>query len=167
MSENVHKFWVMCFKQAEHQNQRRTSRPILIYIGPGKLDVTNNDKILVECRYNPKDTAVSPEGKEGLVKTVYELRREDDTEIFVRKVNEAGVLQNKYYDENLQEFEKPAPKQIVILCHPPRTRTARMYIMSKKIDAKHETEVDKKTKKSTAKQLRADFTKSKGRRSRT
>ena len=74
---------------------------------------------------------------------MFELRPDDDTKIFVKKVNEAGLLQNKYYDE-LQEYEKPAPEQIVRFCHPPRTQTARMYVVSKKTDADRGKEADKK-----------------------
>ena len=103
---------------------------MLFHIGPGKTDVTNEDKILVECRLNPQSTSVPDDkSKKGLVKTVFELHPIDETAVFVKMQDEAKILQNRLYTEH----EQPPPRKIVILIHPRRTirdRVSRMYIVS-------------------------------------
>ena len=63
-SDQAHDFCVMCWKQAEIQNKRKDKSPIFFYIGPGRLNMIDEDKILVECRYSPKDTSTNAKNKE-------------------------------------------------------------------------------------------------------
>ena len=104
-----------------------------IYIGPGR-DGSSNDKISIDCKFNPQNTKVPFNkvwGQQGFRKTTYACFEDDDSQW--KLIEDQADLKSEIHFGDSER-----PNKVAVMIHPPFEEATAFYAA----DFDHEEELD-------------------------